>query len=111
MKGYAVPSDPNDPTKAANFIVNFDDLPGKYNSTNYEVLGTDYESYAIVYDCREALVEGGNAEFLYILTREKFPPQSLISSVYDSLESMGLETKPLKVTQQEGCPDFPPDSC
>ena len=70
-----------------------------------------YESYAIVYDCRKSLVKGASAEFLFILTREKFPPQSLISSLYDSLESMGIETKPLKVTQQEGCPDFPPDCC
>ena len=52
VKGYAVPSDYNDDTKAANFIVNFDNRPGMFNTTNYEVLNTDYSSYATAGDLR-----------------------------------------------------------
>ena len=110
VKGYGVASDPDDPSKPANFIVNFDDQPGRFNSTNYRVLRTDYDSYAVVYDCRKALVPG-NAEFLYVLTRDQFPPHGLISSIYQELDSRGFDTAPLMVTKQEGCPEFPPDCC
>ena len=112
-KGYAVASDPNDVTKAANFIVNFDDHPDTFKTTNYEVLSTDYDSYAIVYDCRNAeypvKVPGANAEYLYVMTRDKFPDASLTSQVYNDLKKADFDTEPLEVTVQENCPEFPPE--
>ena len=136
-KGYATVADPNDPTQSANLIVNFDNTPGqKSNSTNYQVwnrqkntytfkainfqiililllkvLSTDYDSYATVYDCLELPKLMVSSQHLYVLTRERIPSKQLIDNVYESLEALGLETFPLRITAQEDCPDFPPDCC
>jgi hypothetical protein len=45
----------------------------------------------------------GNGEGLWILTREKVAPVSLVAKVKDALVAKGISTSQLKVVQQEGC--------
>ena len=44
---------------------------------NYRVLATDYDNFAIVYDCVDFLGLA-KAESLWFLTREEFPDQNLV---------------------------------
>ena len=54
--GKAVLADPENPSKPAQLIVNFDANPVKFNETNYSVAKTDYDNYSVVYTCREGEV-------------------------------------------------------
>ena len=86
-------------------------LPKKSSFLLLKVLSTDYDSYATVYDCLELPKLMVSSQHLYVLTRERIPSKQLIDNVYESLEALGLETFPLRITAQEDCPDFPPDCC
>lgn len=54
MVADAVLTDPSDPERYANLIVNYRSDRDKFNETNYQVLETDYESFTIIYNCEEA---------------------------------------------------------
>jgi len=105
--GSAVLADPNDPTKSANLIVNFDKSPVKSNSTNYSVVETDYESYAVVYACSDGPIPHTDIEYFWILTREKFPNQTMIDQIYAKVQKQGFNTKHLGKTKHTDCPKFP----
>ena len=47
------------------------------------------------------------AEFLWILTRQRFPGRHLIDSLYKKIWYLGLDTRSLKVTDQKSCPNNP----
>jgi len=107
IEGYAVLSDPDDPDKTANLIVNFDTVPVKQNSTNYSVLETDYDEYAIVYSCSKGPLPNTKIEDMWILTRQQFPDTDKMVQIYDKLKTQGFETDNLMKTVQTNCPDMP----
>merc|ERR1712126_657209 len=106
VKGQAVLAHPDDESKPAELIVNFDKNPVKFNETNYSVAKTDYEHYSIVYTCKDENKEDdGSAkiEFLWVLTRERIIAPIVAEMIYQSLEAYGFDTKPLIKTVQTGC--------
>ena len=48
---------------------------------NYRVLATDYQNFAIVYDCLD-LLGLFKAESLWLLTREQFPEKDIVDEGY-----------------------------
>ena len=78
----------------AELVVNFDTVPGDSNCqtfllnykifisveatrANYRVLATDYDNFAIVYDCVDILGVA-KAESMWFLTRDQFPDQNIV---------------------------------
>ena len=47
---------------------------------NYYIIGTDYDNYASVYDCVE--IGGISGKSAWILTREKQPDQTVVSTCH-----------------------------
>jgi len=108
VKGQAVLAHPDDESKPAELIVNFDSNPVKFNETNYSVAKTDYEHYSIVYTCKDDdKEEDGSAKikFLWVLTRERNIAADVAEKIYKDIEDAGFDTKPLLKTKQTGCPE------
>ena len=75
------------------------------SEANYRVVDTDYENYAIVYDCSPFPVI--KKESLWLLTRKQWPDQSLVSWAYRRMRSLGLPVDKLARTSQTGCNKLP----
>jgi len=105
-KAKAVLGEPSNPDKPGKLIVNFYDPPSKRESTttNYNILDTDYDTYTTVYLCRQ-IKANTKSEFLWILTREQFPAQSVVDKATNVIRSNNIDTTRLKKTEQTGCPD------
>lgn len=84
----------------ASLLVKFPNIPGE---ANYEVLDTDYETFAVVYTCSRflGLFHG---KVVWILSRVRFPPQSLLDHAFDVIRANGLSTSYLATTDQTDCP-------
>lgn len=76
---------------------------------NYNVIGTDYENYALVYSCRQRS-PNQKVELLFVLTRERQPSQEVVDQAYQGVEDQGIDLNRLKLNVQTNCPDVTPDS-
>ncbi|KAL7741680.1 hypothetical protein ACLKA6_000301 [Drosophila palustris] len=72
------------------------------NKTNYQVLGTDYDSYAVVYSC-SSLTPLAHLKFVWILTREREPMNETIAIAHQILNNNWISQSPLVNTRQKGC--------
>ena len=77
-------------------------LPSLSSGPNYNVIETDYTSYAVVWSCKDFKLF--NMQTLQILTRKRLPDPYLISAVRHRLNYYGLNTAKLKKTNQQDCP-------
>ena len=105
-EGKAVLGEPDNSSRPGKLIVNFDGQPSfaQSTSTNYNILNTDYDSYAVVYSCSQKFFGLLKSELLWILTRERNPSASVIGNATAIIESQGIDTKRLKKTRQTNCP-------
>ena len=105
-EGSAVLGEPHNPSKPGKLIVNFDGQPSftQSSTTNYNIIDTDYTSYAIVYSCNQKLFDLFKTELLWILTRERHPSQSVIDKATWIIKKQGIDTRRLKKTRQTNCP-------
>ncbi|XP_043270764.1 apolipoprotein D-like [Venturia canescens] len=69
--------------------------------TDFWVLGTDYQKYAIIYTCVNLHL--ANLQFAWILTRERNPPDSVITQARTVAASQGLDTSRFMKTDQKDC--------
>ena len=53
-------------------------------SADYRVVSTDYDSYALVYACNDVFL--AKVDYVWLLTREQNPPQSLIDNILQILQ-------------------------
>jgi len=117
--GEATLVEPNNPDKPAKLFVTFNGVKfsvpeGRDNiglsvMPNYNVVDTDYTSYTIVYACRMTDTNT-RSEFLWILTRERNPPQALVNDVINIIRNESIDTNRLEMTAQTGCPELPSPS-
>ena len=90
----------------ADFIVNYDFNPYRHNVTNYSVVATDYTGYSVVYACTEE-VEGSNKlEYMWLLTRDRYPNENRTQQVLDYLQLQGFQTQFFARIQQIDCPEI-----
>jgi len=86
VTGAARPAAPGNKKKKGEFIVSFDNPPfqdsesDKGGEPNYRVVSTDYDTYAVLYNCKSGFLY--NSESLWLLTREQFPSQELVDETY-----------------------------
>lgn len=76
--------------------------------SNYLILDTDYESFAVVFSC-SSFLHLVNGKIVWILSRSRFPPQSVLDRAYDIMKINGLSTTYLATTDNTGCPDEIPN--
>ena len=91
-----------DPHYSGRLRVVASNLPSLGAGPNYNVIETDYSSYAAVWSCRDFKLF--NTQTLQILTRRRRPDPHLISGLRHRLSYYGLNTDKLKKTNQEDCP-------
>lgn len=78
------------------------------DESNYWVLDTDYTSYTVVWSCQDRIFNL-NTQFLWILTRERFPSAATIETALGVVRTRGLDESRLSLTtQNEDCPPPPP---
>ncbi|KAK4029633.1 apolipoprotein D [Daphnia magna] len=80
--------------------VSFSDTPA--TTANYWVLGTDYDNYAVVWSCTG--LGPIRLSFAWILTRDQEPASTVIDEALAVFNAKGINTAPLKVTNQKNCP-------
>jgi len=77
-------------------------------TSNYWVLDTDYDTYAVVWFCENRLNSLVNTQMMWILTRERFPSSATIKKARKIVKDRGLNWRKLKVTpQRKTCPAAP----
>ncbi|XP_052850973.1 apolipoprotein D-like [Drosophila gunungcola] len=80
--------------------------PGQsLTKANYLVLGTDYESYAVVYSCT-SLTPLANFKIVWILTREREPSTETIDAAKKILDDNEISQAFLIDTTQKNCPEL-----
>ncbi|KAK9869280.1 hypothetical protein WA026_003032 [Henosepilachna vigintioctopunctata] len=85
----------------AKLIVKFSVFGFKVDAP-YWVLETDYDSYAVILSCTDLLLI--NTRFVWILTRERAPPDTVIQKAYDVLDKLKISKTFLMRTNQSNCP-------
>ncbi|XP_049789513.1 lazarillo protein-like [Schistocerca nitens] len=65
----------------------------------YWILDTDYDSYSVVWSC-SSLANIANAQFSWLLTRDKNPSSETIQRMFSVLDKNNLETKSYIKTNQ-----------
>merc|ERR1711973_968028 len=76
---------------------------------NYNVIDTDYDNYALVYNCRQ-ISNNEKEESLYVLTRERQPAQGVVDQAYKGLTDQGISLEGIQLNTQTNCPAVTPDS-
>merc|ERR1711915_242952 len=100
-EGSAVLGEPDNASRPGKLIVNFDSQPSfaRSTETNYNIVDTDYTSYAVVYFCEQKFFDLFKTELLWILTRERIPSQAVIDKATSIIKAQGIDTKRLKKTR------------
>ncbi|XP_037709066.1 apolipoprotein D-like [Drosophila subpulchrella] len=81
-------------------------FPGQpLTKANYIVLGTDYESYAVVYSCT-AVTPLANFKIVWILTRQREPSAETIDAAKKILTDNDISQAFLSNTIQKKCPQL-----
>ncbi|TDG49411.1 hypothetical protein AWZ03_004094 [Drosophila navojoa] len=75
------------------------------NRANYQVLGTDYESFAVVYSC-SSLTPFAHLKIVWILTRQREPTKETIETAYKVLDDNKISRAVLIKTHQKHCPQL-----
>ncbi|KAK0179071.1 hypothetical protein PV327_007896 [Microctonus hyperodae] len=103
LEGSAVVDSPScrgSPLNCSKFVYTFSvPILGSFD-LSYWILDTDYNSYALVYSCNEIL--GAHYKYLWVLTRESTPSDSVLDAVNNAIAKNELQNLPL-LTVDHSC--------
>lgn len=85
----------------SKLIVTFPSLPLPVDAP-YWVLGTDYDSYAVVWSCNNFGVF--SLRYVWILTREPKPPVEVLERAYQVVDKNNVSRAYFIRTDQKNCP-------
>lgn len=109
ISGFARLADATKPNQA-NLIVSFNGVPFQNlmgaNNPNYQVVATDYTSYAVVYSCTNLFFT--HIRNVWVLTRSQTPTADTISTANAQVAAAGLTGVQLTPTPQTNCSKLPP---
>jgi len=97
-------------------LTGYDSRPANpTGDSTYKILSTDYNNFAILWDCYEEEKENNTMSYwsLFVHTRQPLPSQGLLNTIYSVLGQFGIISAPymLQVTDQVNCPHmgyYPP---
>lgn len=78
------------------------------SESNYLILDTDYDNFAVVFSC-SSFLNLVNGKIVWILSRTRFPPQNILERAYEIMRINELSTNYLATTDNTGCPDDIPN--
>jgi len=97
------------PAVPAALIVSFPSSRRPVSTTpNYNVIGTDYDNFALVYKCK-SLPGNTKQDYLAILTRVRQPSQEVVDQALAGIESQGIDASKLVQKVQTNCPEVGPE--
>lgn len=70
---------------------------------HYRILGTDYDSYAVLYSCSD--LGFLHADLLWVLSRTKELPVTARVQVYSILNVLNIDPSRLTLTKHQKCPE------
>ncbi|KAK9869271.1 hypothetical protein WA026_003024 [Henosepilachna vigintioctopunctata] len=70
----------------------------------YWILGTDYDSYAVVWSCTNVI--GFNIQLAWVLTRDRNYPQEALDKAHAIFDRNNLSRKMLYKLDQTNCPKY-----
>lgn len=97
VRGAAVPSFPEDSRVPAKFSVAFFGL--EPDRSNYWVLGSDYNTYSVVWSCEQVTADTYN-EFSWVLSREKEMTPAAFARVYSVIAANNIAIEDYRFTEQ-----------
>ncbi|KAF2356925.1 Lipocalin/cytosolic fatty-acid binding domain [Trinorchestia longiramus] len=103
-KGQLKYANPDKSDGVLTFDYSVDAFKGKaemHTFPNYNVLDTDYDSYAIVYNCADLFF--AHYDDVYIYTRDRIPDPSLIDDIFSELYKRNIDTSIIARTNQVDC--------
>jgi lipocalin len=106
MNGTAVVVNASEPNKL-NVRFNGLNYPMKANTTNYNVMSTDYSTYSVVYSCTSYSLDVMvttltlKDEYLWILSRNKTLDAGLTANIISNLTTAGLQVSNLIPVSQD----------
>ena len=107
MTGNAYIPDLNNPAKlGVSFSGSvFNSGSGSGNSTNYNVIDTDYTTYSLVYSCSLSFFGIVKTEVAWILSRSRTLDQTIINNLLAKVKQISPSlVSSLKMTDQSNCP-------
>ncbi|KAM4534228.1 apolipoprotein D-like [Odontesthes bonariensis] len=99
IEGVARVKDPSQPAiLGVSFFKGVPDAP-------YKVISTDYQSYALVYSCKD-FFGLFYIDFAWILARTRALTDDIISQLHDKISAAGVDVNRLTVTNQTVCDGY-----
>ncbi|XP_026462096.1 apolipoprotein D-like [Ctenocephalides felis] len=85
---------------SGSMLVKYNTLPVSLD-TSYSVLDTDYDTYAVVYNCNP--VGPIHTQSCWVLTRERNPPSAVLQRAYGILDKYKISRTFFVKTNQQDC--------
>lgn len=99
VRGVGVPSNPEDPRNPGMLSVAFFGAEPDPTTTNYWVIGTDYSSYSLVWNCDQITADTYD-ESVWVLSRTRTMLPESFARIYEIIAQNGIAMDDFRFTEQ-----------